>query len=101
MISHGAVYSGPMRGLGVSLPFVPTFSATELIEVVREVEARGYRTAWMGEAAGTDAVTVMALIAAHTTRLEMATGVLPIQTRTPIVLGMTAATLGHAAPGRW
>ena len=101
MIAHGAVYSGPMRGLGISLPFVPTFSATEFAEVVHEVEARGYRTAWMGEAAGTDAVTVMALIAAHTTRLEMATGVLPIQTRTPIVLGMTAATLGHAAPGRF
>jgi probable F420-dependent oxidoreductase len=55
----------------------------------------------MGEAAGADAVSVMATIAAHTTRLEVATAVLPIQTRTPVVLGMTAATLGHAAPGRF
>jgi probable F420-dependent oxidoreductase len=87
--------------IGISLPFVPTFTADELVALVREVEARGYRTAWMGEAAGTDAVTVMTLMAAHTTRLEVATGVLPIQTRTPVVLGMTAATLGHIAPGRF
>jgi len=87
--------------IGVSVPFVPTFTADELVALAREVEARGYRTAWMGEAAGTDAVTVMTLMAAHTTRLEVATGVLPIQTRTPVVLGMTAATLGHIAPGRF
>jgi probable F420-dependent oxidoreductase len=90
-----------MAGLGVSVPFVPTFTRDEFIALAGEIEARGYRTAWMGEAAGTDAVTVMALLAAHTTRLAMATGVLPIQTRTPVVLGMTAATLGHAAPGRF
>jgi probable F420-dependent oxidoreductase len=90
-----------MPALGISLPFIPTFTASEFVEVIREVEARGYQTAWTGEAAGTDAVTIMALIAAHTTRLRMATAVLPIQTRTPIVLGMTAATLGHAAAGRF
>ena len=87
--------------IGVSVPFVPTFTADELVALAREVEARGYQTAWMGEAAGADAVTVMTLMAAHTTRLEVATGVLPIQTRTPVVLGMTAATLGHIAPGRF
>lgn len=90
-----------MAGLGVSVPFVPTFSCAEFVELAREVEARGYRTAWIGETVGADAFTVMTLLAAHTERLEMATGVLPIQTRTPVVLGMTAATLGHVAPGRF
>jgi probable F420-dependent oxidoreductase len=90
-----------MAGLGISLPFVPTFDSTEFATLVREVEARGYRRAWMGESAGTDAVTVMTLTAALTRQLEVATAVLPIQTRTPIVLAMTAATLGHIAPGRF
>jgi probable F420-dependent oxidoreductase len=90
-----------MSGLGISLPFVPTFASDEFVALAREAESRGYRTAWMGEAAGTDGVTVTTLMAAHTTRLEVATGVLPIQTRTPVVLGMTAATLGHVAPGRF
>jgi probable F420-dependent oxidoreductase len=90
-----------MAGLGISLPFVPTFTSDEFSALAREVEARGYRRAWMGESAGTDAVTVMTLVAAQTRRLEVATAVLPIQTRTPIVLAMTAATLGHIAPGRF
>ena len=90
-----------MALLGVSLPFVPTFARDEFVALVREVESRGYRTAWTGEAAGADAFTVMTLMAAATERLELATGVVPIQTRTPVVLGMTAATLGHVAPGRF
>ena len=101
MIAQAAVYSPRMAGLGVSLPFVPTFASDEFAALACEVEARGYRRAWMGESAGADAVTVMTLTAAHTQRLEVATAVLPIQTRTPIVLAMTAATLGHAAPGRF
>lgn len=90
-----------MAGLGVVLPFVPTLAPPEFIELAREVESRGYRTAWMGETVGADAFTVMTLIAATTQRLEMATGVIPIQTRTPVVLGMAAATIGHVAPGRF
>jgi len=39
-------------------------------------------------------------LATNTKRLKIATGVIPVQTRTPIVLGMTAATLGTLAPGR-
>ena len=91
MIAQAAVYSRRMAGLGISLPFVPTFTSDELSALAREVEARGYRSAWMGESAGADAVTVMTLMAAHTRQLEVATAVLPIQTRTPIVLAMTAS----------
>jgi len=90
-----------MTGLGVSVPFVPTFPYEDFVALVREVEARDYRRAWIGETVGADALAVMALIAASTSRLEMATGVLPIQTRTPMVLAMSAATLGHVAPGRF
>ncbi|MBI3635407.1 MAG: LLM class F420-dependent oxidoreductase [Candidatus Rokubacteria bacterium] len=87
--------------LGVVLPFVPTFTAPEFVDLAREVEERGYHTAWTGETGGADAVTVMTLVLSHTRRLAAATGVVPIQTRTPVMLGMTAATLGHVAPGRF
>lgn len=89
-----------MSKLGVALPFFHAMPVAEYIELIRETEQRGYDTAWTAEAAGSDAVTTMALLAAHTTRLRLATGVVPIQTRTPIVLGMTAATLARVAPGR-
>ena len=82
------------------MPFFQAMSRDEYVELVREVEARGYDTAWVGEAGGPDAVTLMALIASVTTTLRVAAGVIPVQTRTPVVLGMTGATLAHLAPGR-
>jgi len=86
--------------LGLALPFFPALPLPEYQALAREAEARGYRTAWTGEVTGTDAFTPLALVASVTSRLGLATGIVPIQTRTPIVLALTAATLAYAAPGR-
>jgi probable F420-dependent oxidoreductase len=86
--------------LGLSVPLFNTLAPAEFVALVREVEARGFDTAWTAELAGPDAFTVQAVIASHTARVRLATGVVPIQTRTPMVLGMTAATLARLAPGR-
>ena len=67
----------------------------------REAETRGYRTGWVGEASGADAIVLSTLIATHTSTLQIANGVIPVQTRTPIVYGQAAATLAHLAPGRF
>ena len=78
--------------------------AAPLVEfpaIAREAETRGYRTAWMIEASGGDAIVLSTVIAAHTETLQIATGVVPVQTRTPIVYGQAAATLGHLAQGRF
>ncbi len=80
---------------GLALPI------TELPALAREAEARGYRTAWVGEASGAEAIVLSTLIAAHTARLQIANGVIPVQTRTPIVYAQAAATLGHLASGRF
>jgi probable F420-dependent oxidoreductase len=73
----------------------------EFPAIAREAESRGYRTAWVGEASGTEAIVVSTLVATHTTTLKIANGVIPVQTRTPIVYGQAAATLAHLAPGRF
>ena len=73
----------------------------EFPALAREAEARGYRTAWVGEASGAEAIVLSTLIATHTAALKIANGVIPVQTRTPIVYGQAAATLGHLAPGRF
>jgi probable F420-dependent oxidoreductase len=73
----------------------------EFPALARDAEARGYRTAWAGEAAGAEAIVLSTLIAMHTETLKIANGVIPVQTRTPIVYGQAAATLGHLAPGRF
>jgi probable F420-dependent oxidoreductase len=79
--------------LAVPLPEFPA--------IAREAEARGYRTAWVGEASGAEAVVLSTLVATHTTTLGIANGVIPVQTRTPVVYGQAAATLAHLAPGRF
>jgi probable F420-dependent oxidoreductase len=73
----------------------------EFPAIAREAEARGYRTAWVGEASGTEAIVLSTLVATHTLLLKVANGVIPVQTRTPIVYGQAAATLAHLAPGRF
>jgi len=73
----------------------------EFPALAREAEDRGYRTAWVGEASGAEAIVLSTLIATHTKTLRIANGVIPVQTRTPIVYGQAAATLAHLAPGRF
>ena len=89
-----------MARLGVVLAPFATLPAAEFVAVARETEARGYHAAWTGEAAGYDAITLMATIASHTARLHVGSAVVPVQTRTPVVLGQSAATLDYLAPGR-
>ena len=89
-----------MSRLGAVVAAFPALPLADYLALVRDVEARGYHTAWLGETASGDAITLMTLIAAHTQRIGVASGVIPIQTRSPIILGMSAATLAHVAPGR-
>ena len=82
-----------LTSLAVPLPEFPA--------IVREAESRGYRTAWVGEASGAEAIVLSTLIATHSGRMQIANGVIPVQTRTPVVYGQAAATLAHLAPGRF
>lgn len=86
--------------LGVAVPFSSTVRFADHLKLAQEAEARGYDTVWTGEVGGPDVVTTLTLLATNTKRVKIATGIVPVQTRTPIVLGMTAATLGTLAPGR-
>jgi probable F420-dependent oxidoreductase len=70
------------------------------LRLARAADALGYDTAWTAEVGGPDAITTMTLLATETERLRIASGIIPVQTRTPVILGMTAATLGTLAPGR-
>ena len=86
--------------LGIVLSPFASQPAAELVAVARDAEARGYQTAWVGESSGYDAISLMTFIASHTERIHVGSAVIPVQTRTPVVLGVSAASLGHLAPGR-
>jgi len=87
--------------LGIVLAGFTALPAADFVAAAREAEARGYHTAWLGEVAGYDALVMSTVVATHTERLVVANGVLPVQTRTPVVLGLATASLNHLAPGRF
>jgi probable F420-dependent oxidoreductase len=89
-----------MTRLGIACPFMHVFGLEPYVAFLREAEARGYHTAWIGETAASDAVSTMTVVATQTARLGVASGVIPLQTRTPTVHAMAAATLARLAPGR-
>jgi F420-dependent oxidoreductase-like protein len=72
----------------------------ETVEEVREFEKAGLDTVWVAEAYGFDAVSLMGYLAATTERVEIASGILPIFTRTPALLAMTAAGVDALSGGR-
>ncbi len=72
----------------------------EAIARVKDQESAGIDMVWVAEAYGNDAVTLMGYLAAVTERVEIASGILPIYTRTPTLLAMTAAGLDELSGGR-
>jgi F420-dependent oxidoreductase-like protein len=79
----------------------PGTSPLELIELAQEAERLGYDSAWAAEAWGTDAVSVLAWLAALTTKIKIGSAILQIPARTPANTAMTAATLDLLSNGRF
>jgi F420-dependent oxidoreductase-like protein len=79
----------------------PGTNPTELVAMAQEAERLGYDSAWAAEAWGTDAVTVLAWVAATTTRIKIGSAILQIPARTPANAAMTAATLDLMSGGRF
>lgn len=68
-------------------------------EVV-ELERAGLDVAWVAEAYSFDAPSFMGYLAAKTHRVQIGAGILPLYTRTPTVLAMTAAGVDALSGGR-
>ena len=86
--------------LGLVLPYEGSFSLAESVDLTRAAESLGYDSVWMPEAWGTDAVSVLGALAASTDRIKLGTGILNVFSRTPALLGQTAATLDALSGGR-
>ena len=71
------------------------------VDFVVEAEALGVHSVWCAEAWGSDAVTPLGYIAARTSKIMLGTGIMQAGTRTPALVGMTAATLSALSGGRF
>jgi len=88
--------------LGVNLGYAPPgTNPAELVPLVQTAEALGYDSVWAAEAWGTDAVTVLAWLAASTSRIKVGSAIMQIPGRTPANTAMTAATLDLLSGGRF
>src|SRR5438874_7694753 len=70
------------------------------VEQVVRLEEVGLDVVWVAEAYGYDAATRLGYLAARTRRMELASGILPIYSRTPVLLAQTAAGLDEISAGR-
>jgi F420-dependent oxidoreductase-like protein len=72
----------------------------EQLEVVQEAERLGYETVWAAEAYGSDAATVLAWLAAGTSKVKLGSAIFQMPARSPAMTAMTAATIDELSGGR-
>ncbi|ONI78121.1 LLM class F420-dependent oxidoreductase [Actinosynnema sp. ALI-1.44] len=70
-------------------------------QVAAEAERVGCSVVWIAEAYGSDAVSMLAWLAARTSRMELGSAVLQIPARAPAMTAMTAASLDVVSRGRF
>jgi probable F420-dependent oxidoreductase len=85
-------------GLTIPLTGVPL---TEHRALVEELPDLGYTDVWTAETAGTDAFTPLVLASQWAPQLRLGTAIVPVYTRGPGLLAMSASTLAELAPGRF
>jgi F420-dependent oxidoreductase-like protein len=73
----------------------------EAAAVIGEYEAAGLDIVFVPEAWSFDAVSQLGYLAARTTTLQLAAGILNVYSRTPALLAMTAAGLDSVSDGRF
>ena len=74
---------------------------SETVEELADYERAGLDIVFVPEAYSFDAVSQLGFLAARTERLEIASGIFPIYSRTPTLLAMTAAGLDYVSGGRF
>src|SRR5581483_2574855 len=84
----------------LSIPIMYAGGFREAADQVVALEKEGLDIAWVAEAYGADGVSVMGYLAARTERVQIGSGILPIYTRTPTLLAMTAAGVDLLSDGR-
>jgi len=69
------------------------------IPMIQRAEELGYDSVWTAEAYGSDAITPLAYIAAHTKRIRLGTGIMQLAGRAPAMAAMQAQTVDALAGG--
>jgi len=88
-------------GTGLALPLNLALPVAGFVDVAARAEAMGYDRVWAAEAGNNDAFGLLTAVALGTSTVGLATGVVPIYTRTPSLMAQCAGTLQDASGGRF
>ncbi|WAI54712.1 LLM class F420-dependent oxidoreductase [Mycobacterium avium subsp. paratuberculosis] len=85
--------------IGLSINYAGGFK--DVAAEVADLENAGLDIVFVPEAYSLDAVSALGYLAASTQRVELASGILQLYTRTPTLTAMTAAGLDYVSDGRF
>ncbi|MGW2145829.1 LLM class F420-dependent oxidoreductase [Nonomuraea bangladeshensis] len=85
---------------GMTIPFYDR-SLARSRELIAELPGLGYTDAWSAEVNGVDGFTPLALAAEWAPEVRLGSAIVPVSTRGPGLLAMSAATVADLAPGRF
>src|SRR4051794_18682219 len=84
--------------LGVTFASLQALGAPAAADVARRADELGYRSFWTAETVGAEAFSVLAAAGAAAPSLDLGTGVIALQLRTPPLVAMAGATLQALHP---
>ncbi|MCW2600723.1 MAG: class F420-dependent oxidoreductase [Frankiales bacterium] len=87
--------------LGLNMGYWGMGNDADNLELAKEADRLGYAVAWVAEAYGSDAPTILSWVAAQTTQIDIGSAIFQIPGRTPANCAMTAATLDSLSGGRF
>jgi len=90
-----------MARLGIRLDPIPQINPREALELSVLAEKLGYQTLWVPEGGGRDSLTQLAAFAGVTKTIQLGTGILPVFSRTPTVMAMSAVSLDMISDHRF
>src|SRR5216684_7448130 len=88
------------RKLGLQTSISGGSGLASRLALIAEAENSGYTSLWIAEVSGPDAFVSLAALAVNTRKAELATGVVPIQIRTPGAMAMGYLTINELSGGR-
>ena len=89
-----------MDRAGVTFASLMALGPDLAVETARQAQDLGYASFWTAETTGPEAFTILAAAGAAAPGLDLATGVVALQLRTPMVVAMAGATLAALHPER-
>src|SRR5690348_10350123 len=75
-------------------------TSEDQLQIVQEAERLGYDSVWAAEAYGSDTATVLAWLAAGTSRIKLGSAIFQMPARSAGMTAMTAATIDLLSGGR-